>query len=73
MSLPFVLALAILIPMLIFSVYLAFSGIIPGRTYIGWIYVIVYLLIYFPFAVAWYRDLAMISIALYSMWFSWCL
>jgi tetratricopeptide (TPR) repeat protein len=62
MTLPFTLALGLLIVALISSVYLAYSGILVGRAYIGWIYVVIYLLIYFPFAVAWYRDLAAISV-----------
>ena len=61
MTLPFMLALGLLIFMLIFSVRLAYSGILVGRAYIGWIYVLIYLLIYFPFAVAWYRDLTTAS------------
>ncbi len=62
MTFPFWIVLGILIFLLGLSVYLALSGILAGRTYIGWALLVIYLMIYFPFAAAWYRDLAGVSV-----------
>lgn len=57
MAFPFWLVLGILVLLLVWSVQMAYSGVLVGRTYIGWTLFVVYLLLYFPFAVAWYRDI----------------
>jgi len=45
--------LCILLALGALSIYLAYSGYIPGRTHIGWTVVGVYLLIYLLFAITW--------------------
>lgn len=39
------------------SIFLAYSGYLEGRTYIGWAYLVVFLVIYFQFVSLWYKKM----------------
>ncbi len=54
-----VLCVCVLLVLDGFSIYLAFSGYLPGRTNVGWIFLGVYLAMYLAFAIGTYKVLAM--------------
>ncbi len=56
MPIALLLTLGLLIIMAILSVKLSGSGILAAYPYIGWIYFLVYMLIYIPFVAAWHMH-----------------
>ncbi len=56
MPLALALTFGLLIIMTIGSVKLSGSGILVAHSYVGWIYILVYMLIYIPFVAAWHQH-----------------